>query len=138
MLPDYKQLVFSALRLRHLHIFTLQVTFGGGNGTPTIDTPNSSPSIVGLGTGAGGLAFTGTAGNYTLNMPRGLSLHFLGGEWSIPVTGSPILTPTIVSAAGGPLATAGTLNLQTLVNAGTAGTPADASRLYLTFLIGKS
>lgn len=139
MLPDYKQTLYAPLKFKHVHIVVLQVTFGGGNGTPTLDTVNSSPSILpNAGNVAGNVGISGTAGNYTLNIPKGQFLHFVGGEWSVPSAAGAALTPVIVDATGNPSASAGTVNLQTINAAGGAGTPANSSRLYLTFLIGKA
>lgn len=141
MLPDFKQLLFSALRFRHLHLLTLQFTFPTGTSI-ALDSANSSPGIVSLGTGAGGLGISrNSAGNYTLNIPKGLYLHYVGGEFAVGASGSAILTPVIKTtntAAGIVDPAAGTVTLLTLTSAGAETDPAANGRLYLTFALGKA
>lgn len=128
MLPDYKQLAFTPLKFRHVHFVLVQATFGSGNGTATKDAANSSPQTT----------FTGSAGTYTLTLPRGQFIHVVGAEYgnndATPGASegiSFIVDNSSIAPANGTftvIATAG----------GAPVTPPDGSRCYMTVLVGRA
>lgn len=141
MLPDYKQNVFTPLKFRHEHIVPIQLVFPTG-ATVSLDTANSAPPGQ-PGTGAGGIGVTRTTnGTYTLNVPKGQYLHFIGAELAVGGAASgDILQPVLKTdntAAALVDPTAGTLTLLMLNTSGVATDPPANARLYLTFLVGKA
>lgn len=126
MLPDFKQLLYSPLRHRHLHVLQLQATFTGG--AATVDTANSAPNFS-IGAAAGG-------GVYPLTFPKGTMVH------GISVTVDPNST---APAAGTPVegffnalsASGGTGNVVFTGRDGTLANPGNGSRCYITMLLGK-
>jgi hypothetical protein len=126
MLPDFKQLLFSALRFRQNHVLELQATFASG--VATVDTANTVPGFT-LGAAAG-------SGVYPLVFPKGLHVHVVGVVLD-PSTNAP--APG-VATYGFPRQTsaAGTANVVFAASDGTEVNPADGSRCYITLLLGKS
>lgn len=117
---------FHVDRIRgRVKLVTIQATFTGG--TPTLDAANSSP----------GTAIAGAAGDYTLTL--GTTGTF--GQWVGALM--QLAEATGVGATCNPealSASAGTAAFETVTATapGTAVSPADGSRVFITILIGRT
>lgn len=124
MLQDYKPQLDTPKRHGRMALVYLQATIAGGSGAVTIDSANSSPKVT--------IARDGT-GQYTMTFPKSQFAHYVGGGVLLAeAAGSNVYPESLTAASGG----VGTFTFETAVTPGTAADPADASRIFVTLLVG--
>lgn len=115
---------FHVDRIRgRVKLVTIQATSDGTS--LTIDTANTNP----------GVTVTGTGGDYVFaGISTGTFLHFVGGGVLGPASESAgsAVYPEAMSAS------AGTAGIETSITPGTAAAPANGSRVFVTYLVGRT
>ncbi len=89
----------------------------------TIDAANTEP----------GVTVSGTGGDYVCSgLPKGDFIQYVGGGVSLAESAGSNVYPEALSATGG------TAAIETAITPGTAAAPANGSRVYVTFIVGRT